>query len=116
MEWENTFLDADGEISGYLHTHHNKEYNESWNKAVNIIKEEYLPPILDKIKKLIGEKNYSLELMPYISYNVLDILMADFYSNFYESVFFKNLSEIYLSGHIPCGWKGKYPEGKIMVY
>jgi hypothetical protein len=30
--------------------------------------------------------------------------------------FFLNLMEWYRLGHWPCGWEGKYPEGKLIVY
>ena len=48
--------------------------------------------------------------------NIVLILMANFYSDFYKADFFIALLEIYLSGHLPCGWNGSYPEGKIMIY
>lgn len=116
FDWENAYLDAQGDLTGYLHLHHNKEYNEYWNEEVTIIKEKYLPPILDKIKKAIDERNYSTDIIPYIRYNVVEIMMSNFYSEFYESVFFKNMLEVYLSGHLPCGWMGKYPNGKFMIF
>ena len=28
----------------------------------------------------------------------------------------KSVEEAYLSGGIPCGWDGKYPEGRMVVY
>ncbi len=31
-------------------------------------------------------------------------------------VFFEKLFKIFVSGGYPCGWSGKYPEGKIIVY
>ena len=116
IAWENTCLEAQGDLSEYLHIYHRKEFDEYWNKEVDIIKETYYPPISDKIEKIIEEKNYPLEIKADLDYTILLILMADYYSEFYESVFFKNLLEIYLSGHLPCGWKGKYPDGKIMVF
>lgn len=116
IAWENTCLDAQGDLSGYLHLHHNREYNEYWNEEVTIIKENFLPPILEKVKRTIEEKNYSLDIIEDIEYNVLIIMMSNFYSEFYESVFFKNMLEVYLSGHLPCGWMGKYPNGKFMIF
>ncbi|PGC52826.1 hypothetical protein COM14_03595 [Bacillus pseudomycoides] len=38
------------------------------------------------------------------------------YEEYYKSAFYKEMLEIYLSGHIPCGWNGKYPEGNIFIY
>ena len=31
-------------------------------------------------------------------------------------VFFLHLLEIYESGNLPCGWEGKWPDGKLIVF
>ena len=33
-----------------------------------------------------------------------------------EETFFTNLMHWYRLGHWPCGWEGRYPEGKLIVY
>ena len=35
---------------------------------------------------------------------------------FDQNEFFDRMLKIYLSGHLPCGWSGEYPEGKFFVY
>ena len=42
--------------------------------------------------------------------------MINFYSEYYKSDFFDKMLAIYLSGHLPCGWSGEYPEGRFFVY
>lgn len=109
-------MEEQGNLTGYLHMNHRTEYNEYWNKEVGIIKEKYLPAIVDKIGIKLKEKKYSPEIMNDIRYNLIIIMMADFYSEFYTSYFYTNILEIYLSGHVPCGWQGKYPSGKLIVF
>jgi len=30
--------------------------------------------------------------------------------------FYLDLFEIYEKGYFPCGWRGKYPAGELIVY
>jgi hypothetical protein len=43
-----------------------------------------------------------------IQFNVLTLLMLEKYNFVFESDFFKKMLEIYLNGHIPCGWKNNH--------
>lgn len=105
-----------GDLTEHLGTYYTDEFDNYWNENVILVKEKYLPPILESINRAIKDKDYSAEMIFSIRQNILMIIISDYYSDYYESIFFKNLLEVYLSGHIPCGWKGKYPEGKIIVY
>jgi len=96
-------------------SNHKNEYNKYWNSEIELIKKEYLPSILDKIIER-NEKRFLIEILDDVKMNIVLILMADFYSDFYKADFFIALLEIYFSGHLPCGWNGSYPEGKIMIY
>ncbi len=116
IKWERVCMEEQGNLTGYLHMNHRTEYNEYWNKEVGIIKEKYLPAIVDKIGIKLKEKKYSPEIMNDIRYNLIIIMRADFYSEFYTSYFYTNILEIYLSGHVPCGWQGKHPSGKLIVF
>lgn len=68
------------------------------------------------VKKHNFSEEISKELINEISFNIISIFMADFYSEYYQCVFYENVLKIYLAGQLPCGWDGKYPEGRIMVY
>lgn len=116
IKWENACLDKRGYLTEYLCLNVQGEYDRYWNTTVRTIKANYLPKILDKIQVAIGDNNLPEEVMQDIRFNVLNIFMAEFYSAYYVSEFSKQLLEIYLSGHLPCGWHGKYPDGMIMMF
>lgn len=115
-KWENVCLAEYGNLSEYLCLNHKKEYNENWNRIVNYIKKERLPALAEKIKVALAEAEYPSSVLDDIQFNLLAIMVCDVFSDRFHSDFFDNLLEIYLSGHIPCGWKGKYPAGIILVY
>ncbi|MFH6992958.1 hypothetical protein [Flavobacterium sp. FlaQc-48] len=53
----------------------------------------------------------------------IDEIMQDFIiftmlptKNLSSNLFFYDLYNAYKSGYLPCGWKGDYPEGDLIVY
>lgn len=115
-KWENVCLEEYGNITEYLAKNQKNEYNQHWNENVRKIKSAYLPPILEKISAAPNYLDFSNEFLVDIRFNLLAIFMSDMYSTFYSDEFFNKLLEVYLSGHLPCGWHGKYPSGELMVF
>lgn len=116
LKWENTCLDAHNDLIGYLFTNHYDEYKCLWNKQVKILHAEYFPQIEEKIRKSILEKDLPEEVIPDIRINFIRIMMNHYFSEYYESQFLNKLLDIYLSGHLPCGFTGNHETGKIMIY
>lgn len=116
IEWENVCLEESGNITEYLAVHNKEEYNKNWNQLVKKIKLEVLPQIIDKIQEEIAKKGFPENVIDDIKFNLVTILTSDAYSKYYSSEFCSRLLKIYTSGHLPCGWDGEYPDGKIVVF
>ena len=87
-----------------------------WNVAVGEIKSKYMNEIREKIEnKWVDEKSKQY-VIDDVQFNVLTLFMLDYYSEYYQSDFYERMLAIYLSGHLPCGWSGEYPEGRFIVY
>ena len=93
-----------------------------WNRSVREIKKEEMPKfdllVKDKIKELFA--NEQKLVLDSFHYDLLLIIMkltiSKRFSSNAEPYFFNELLEIYKAGHLPCGWKGSYPEGTILIY
>ena len=97
--------------------HSNKPIDaKEWNTLVELIKSEYLEKLSDKVKKLWIDEDTSEDVWIDFSSSMIDLFLLDYYAGYYKSEFHDQLLEIYLSGHLPCGWKGKYPQGNFIVY
>lgn len=116
LAWENICLERRGDFTVYLHLNHRTEYDQYWNKEVRIIKSEYMPEIIDKITQALRNKDLSLDILEDMKMNIITLFMLEFYSEYYSSEFFERMLMIYLSGHLPCGWMGKYPKGRFLIY
>ncbi|MBU3177796.1 hypothetical protein KPL47_15805 [Clostridium estertheticum] len=70
-----------------------------------------------------ANENYSDDFIPSGYLDIIEEVQGDLYmcalnrlvngktDNFYENVF-----DVYKAGGWPCGWEGKYPNGKIIGY
>lgn len=111
-EWENLCLEQRGNFTAYLSKEHKKEYREHWNKTVLELKQTFIPLLSEKVKSALAEKKLLEKVWDDVRFNLITILMIDFYSYDFNTEFFDHLLEVYLSGHLPCGMK----DGKQIIY
>lgn len=116
IKWENTCLEARNTLTGYLARNYSDIYNKYWNIWVDQIKEEILPKVLHIIVDRLKEKNFSPDIIGNIQFDVINIIMVLSYREYYQSPFYEELFCVYENGHLPCGWSGRYPKGKLLVY
>lgn len=113
-EWENVTLEESNKISGYLAIKHSVIF-QNWN---NLAKESKV--FFDKeIKKSIPTINgiNTDLLLQCIQWDVTHYLIESYYCHVLATpLFFEKLLSIYESGHLPCGWKGHWPDGEIIIY
>lgn len=116
IKWENVCLEENGDFTAFLHMNHKEDYNKYWNEMVVKIKKEYISAISESLEIALDEFKGKDSIMVDIKANLVILFMLNFYSEYYNSDFYDKMLEIYLSGHLPCGWSGNYPEGKFIVY
>lgn len=116
MKWGNVCLEAQNDRTSYLFFNYRESYEKDYNNEVDYIKQEYWSKMADKILAALQRKGLSEEVLKYVQSDVVELFMANFYSECHTSEFYEQMLEIYLSGHLPCGWKGGKKSGKFMVY
>lgn len=116
IKWENLCIDRRGDFTTYLFKNHKLEYNKNWNDEVREIKEKYIPMISEKVSIALTNNGMMSNILNDINMNILSIFMLEYYSEYYSCDFYNKMLEIYLAGHLPCGWAGEYPNGKFVVY
>ena len=116
MEWENICLEEHGNISEFLAVNYKAEYCHSWNTTVAFLKSKHLPDIMFRIENAYQPNKLPSSILNDIRFNLLSIFLANHYQQYYQSSFFSMLLSIYISGHLPCGWQGVYPDGSIMIF
>lgn len=115
-KWSNSCLEAQNDLTSYLFFNYRESYEKNWNNEVVRVKQEYWSKMSDTILAVLESKGFPNEVMSHVQFNVVGLFMANFYSECYTSEFYIQMLEIYLSGHLPCGWSGGKKSGKFMVY
>lgn len=111
--WSNITLEEQNLLSAYLLKNHRDDYNKKWNQQAKINREKLIPPIVSKLE----EKNIRKEIIDDTKWLLMSTLMYNYYSEFgIESELLNQILCIWKSGHLPCGYSGKYPNGKLRVY
>ncbi len=105
--WENAVLEHRGEFTVFLHKNYNSEY-QMWNKYTEEIKATELKEIMERVNSVIEEKGLDDSARIDIQFNLLTILMLYKYEQVFDSEFFNRMEDIYLHGHLPCGWKDEH--------
>ncbi|WP_140456882.1 MULTISPECIES: hypothetical protein [Priestia] len=116
VKWENICLEERNILTGYLAKNKSELYNNNWNVLVREVKREVLPKVINKIESQVSILGLSSDIVNSVKFDIINIIMVLTYEKYYNSDFYNSMLDIYLSGHIPCGWDGDYPNGKILVY
>lgn len=116
LKWENLCLKKDGDFTAYLFLNHRDLYCEFWNDMVDRIKKNYLVSLSETMEAKLQDNGLGGYALSNVEYNVLELFMLNYYSDYYKDEFYEKMLKIYLSGHLPCGWVGSLKTGTFLVY
>jgi len=114
--WGNFLIVAFNRLSTYIHLNYKKE-EEKWDAIIDEAKNYFTPfqgYILNQAKsKGILEEDCE-KLLSSLSYIFVLYHLENSYNKYipHIPIQFSFIIEIYLKGHIPCGWVGKFPPDK----
>ena len=117
VESENAAIEAQNQLSGWLHIHAHREFQE-WNDRVDK-HNRVMGPLFDTHwKPFFESRNLPVELLHGTTrWEIRGALAEDSYRNTgHRCFFFHELLLVYEAGHFPCGWIGEWPAGKLVIY
>jgi hypothetical protein len=117
LAWENIGLEAQNQLTMWLHQN-NRERYLVWNDIAVRHKSELIAPLIEeKIVPFQLKQGLDVALVHSTSWDVLRALMANSYLDTHHPAhFFLELLWVYEAGHFPCGWLGDWPSGKLIVF
>lgn len=112
--WEGICLEKRGDLAFAIQKLPSGNNDYTWN---NVVKEIQLSGHLGRVSKRIkaGLKKRDIsseEILVDARANVLSLFVANYFSEYYTDEFYGKMLQIYLSGHLPCG----YEHNKFRVY
>lgn len=115
QNWGNFCLDRINEITQYLAVFHRPEYqcwNDLWLQETKL----YDPPLIAKADALIGKGIISERIKQEMVDQIGLIMILHSYEQYVKSPAFEEILWYYMHGHVPCTWKGRYPQGNMLVW
>ena len=109
LVYENASLEKRNNLSFAM-----REVPGGWNEVVKEIERSgYIGKVSKRIKSGLKKKGIpGEEVLVTIRADILDLFLANYFSEYYTDVFYEQMLQIYLSGHLPCGYEWK----KFRVY
>ena len=115
-DWQDTTLEAANRLSAACMRLHPKWSAKRWDELVTKIKDFTEPLIEGKITRLMREQDFTQVLEDWVKWDILAYCKEQEFSGELASGFFSRLGDIYIAGHYPCGWIGKYPLGELVIF
>ena len=117
LECENSQLEAQNQLTLWLHLQDREHYQE-WNDRVREHKKKTLDPLIEQVIDPLLAKSVSepAAVIPSVQWDVLGALMENSYlGSGHAALFFLELLTVYEAGHFPCGWRGCWPQGELLI-
>jgi len=117
VAWANVEMAAQNQLTVWLHNHEREKY-QSWNNLVVSHKSEVIDPLTEQ-QFVPFQTGHGLDivLVHSVQWDILGALMENsFLGSGHSAFFFLELLWVYEAGHFPCGWRGQWPEGNLVVF
>jgi hypothetical protein len=117
VDWENVQLEAQNQLTMWLHQHARPRY-QTWNEVVVAHKAAIIEPLTRDRWVPVQEANgLDVRFIYAVQWDILGVLMENsFHDTGHQCFFFFELLQVYEAGHFPCGWRGNWPDGKLQVF
>ena len=115
LEWENLCLEAVNQYCARLVERSPERFRE-WNDIVDRVKPLTEELVQEKTKKAIEENDLPQVFLDTVGWDILHLCVEAEYADVYPPGFYASQAFWYVKGHFPCGWKGEFPEGRLVIY
>jgi hypothetical protein len=113
-EWENTTLEARNALTMHLAKKHSTAY-QHWNRLVREAKPKLEEVVFVKVREFQQARGLSQTFFNCVQWDVIAIVMEASYKMCRPPMFFDKLLTVYNHSRFPCGWRGEWPNGRLMV-
>lgn len=115
VEWENLCLEAVNQYRGRI-AELSPERLAEWNNIITEIKRISIPLVRKKIADVVRDNKLPQSFEDTVQWDILHLCMEAEYSDIFPPGFYASQAYWYLKGHFPCGWQGKFPDGRLVVF
>jgi hypothetical protein len=87
-----------------------------WNELVSGIRPAAEDLVREKTQQMVTANNLPRLFVDKVSWDIVHLCMEAEYADVFPPGFYGGLAYWYVKGHFPCGYKGDFPKGRLVVY
>jgi len=115
QKWENLLVEAANQYSEQVFRRSKERFNQ-WNTIVDEMKTFTEPLVMRKILPVIQINKLPKSFEDTVKWDILHLAMECEYADIYPPGFYASQAYWYMQGHFPCGWRGRFPDGTLIIY
>jgi hypothetical protein len=89
---------------------------QQWNTIINSLRPTVKKLVKGKFRRIVKDNHLPKNFEETATRNILLACAESEFADVVPVGFFSDTASWYLRGHIPCAWKGKFPDGGLIVY
>ena len=114
-DWQNLCLEAANQLRERI-LERSKERFLKWNEIAIEVKKIAEPFVRRKIEPVVRQYNLPLVFEHSVQWDIIHVCMEAEYADVFPPAYYASQAYWYTKGHFPCGWEGKFPEGKLIIF
>jgi hypothetical protein len=115
IEWENVNLEGANSYRERL-VERSPERFQKWNDIAREVRPVTDALVRRKIKLVVQQNNLPKVFENCVQWDIAHVCMEAEFADVYPPGYYGSQGYWYTVGHFPCGWKGNFPEGILIVY
>lgn len=115
LGWENLCQEAVNRYRGQIRRL-NPQVLRHWNETVRLIKPHTMALVKQKLDEAHAHRSVPLEIEDAVQWDMLHACIEAELSEEVPPGFFASQAFWYVRGHFPCGWRGSFPEGSLIIF
>jgi len=114
-KWENLCLEAANQLHERILERSVERFNQ-WNIIATECRKAVDTLVRGKVKAVVKKHRLPKVFKDTVSWDMIHLCMEAEYAEVFPPAFFASQAYWYVQGHFPCGWKGRFPKGKLVIY
>jgi hypothetical protein len=115
LDWRDLNLEAANQLRERLLERSPTRFNE-WNDVVRGVKPAAQSLAMRKIEEVVRDNGLPKSFENCVEWDMIHLAIEAEYADVFPPAYFASQAYWYVNGHFPCGWDGRFPDGKLIVY
>jgi len=115
LEWENLCLEAVNQYRQRLLERSPQRYSQ-WNVVADSVKDTADELVYRKIEAVVRDYNLPQSFVDTVRWDIFHVCAEAEYADVFPAGFYASQAFWYVRGHFPCGWRGDFPQGSLVLF